>query len=53
LPGAEVIDRSSMDAWEDKAFRAAIEKTGKKRRILGALYTEICLTVPVIDATRD
>jgi len=29
LPGIEVIDRSSMDAWEDKAFRAAIEKTGR------------------------
>jgi nicotinamidase-related amidase len=34
LPGIEVIDRSSMDAWEDKAFRAAVKKTGKKRLIL-------------------
>lgn len=53
LPELEVIDRSSMDAWEDGVFRAAIEKTGKKKLIFGALYTEICLAFPVVDAMRD
>ncbi len=53
LPGVEVIDRSSMDAWEDAAFRAAVDKTGRKRLIFGALYTEICLAFPVVDALRD
>jgi nicotinamidase-related amidase len=53
LPGIEVIDRSSMDAWEDAAFRAAVDKTGRKRLIFGALYTEICLAFPVVDALRD
>ena len=53
LPGVVVIDRTSMDAWEDAAFRAAIEKTGRKRLIFGALYTEICLAFPVLDALRD
>jgi nicotinamidase-related amidase len=53
LPGVEPIDRSSMDAWEDRGFRAAIEKTGRKRLIFGALYTEICLAFPIVDATRE
>jgi nicotinamidase-related amidase len=53
LPDLEVLDRSSMDAWEDRTFRAAIEKTGKKRLIFAALYTEICLAFPVVDAIRD
>ena len=53
LPGVDVIDRSSMNAWEDAAFRAAIERTGKKRLVFGALYTEICLAFPVVDALRD
>jgi len=52
LPGLEAIDRSSMNAWEDAAFRAAVEKTGRKRLIFGALYTEICLVFPIIDAMR-
>lgn len=53
LPGTEIIDRSSMNAWEDKAFRDAVAKTGRKRLIFGALYTEICLAFPVVDALAD
>jgi nicotinamidase-related amidase len=53
LPGINVIDRSSMNAWEDKPFREAVKKTGRKRLIFGALYTEICLAFPVLDALAD
>jgi nicotinamidase-related amidase len=53
LPGTEVIDRSSMNAWEDQPFRAAVNKTRRKRLIFGALYTEICLAFPVVDALAD
>lgn len=53
LPGIGVIDRSSMNAWEDKPFRAAVQKTGRRRLIFGALYTEICLAYPVVDALAD
>jgi nicotinamidase-related amidase len=53
LPGIDIIDRSSMNAWEDKPFREAVKKTGRKRLIFGALYTEICLAFPVVDALAD
>jgi nicotinamidase-related amidase len=53
LPGIDVIDRSSMNAWEDRAFHAAVKKTGRKRLIFGALYTEICLAFPVVDALKE
>jgi nicotinamidase-related amidase len=53
LPEAAVIDRSSMNAWEDSAFLAAVKSTGKKKLIFGALYTEICLAFPIVDALRD
>lgn len=53
LPGLAVIDRSSMNAWEDEAFHAAVEKTGRKRLVFGALWTEICLAFPVIDALKE
>jgi nicotinamidase-related amidase len=53
LPGIDVIDRSSMNAWEDKPFREAVTKTGRKRLIIGALYTEICLAFPVVAALAD
>lgn len=53
LPGVQPIDRSSMNAWEDRAFREAVKKTGRNRLIFGALYTEICLAFPVVDALKD
>ena len=53
IPDAQVVDRSSMDAWEDKGFRAAIEKTGRKRLVFCALYTEICLAYPTVEALKD
>jgi nicotinamidase-related amidase len=53
LPGVQVIDRSSMNAWEDKPFVDAVKKTGRKRLIFGALYTEICLAFPVVSAMED
>ena len=47
------IDRSSMDAWEDEAFRKAVTSTGRKRLIFGALWTEICLAFPVLEAMNE
>ncbi|MBL6077086.1 isochorismatase family protein [Belnapia sp. T18] len=53
LPGAPEIDRSSMNAWEDAAFRDAVRATGRKRLLVGALFTEICLAFPVVEMLRD
>ena len=52
IPEVEEIDRSSMDAWEDKGFRNAVTSTGRKRLIFGALWTEICLVFPVLEAMK-
>jgi nicotinamidase-related amidase len=53
LPGVPVIDRTSMNAFEDQAFRAAVEKTRRKRLIFGGLHTEICLTLAMVQALKD
>ena len=53
LPGVSVIDRSSMNAFEDSAFREAVKQTGRKRLIVGALHTEICLTFASVQALKD
>ena len=53
LPGAAVLDRSSMNAWEDAPFHAATLASGRQRLIFGALYTEICLAYPVIEALQE
>src|SRR5258705_12205838 len=40
FPEQNLIERSSMNSWDDKNFVAAIEKTGKKKVILTRLSTE-------------
>jgi nicotinamidase-related amidase len=53
MPDIEPIDRSSMNSFEDQAFREAIEATGRKRLIFGALQTDVCLAFAVVDALKD
>src|SRR5271156_2805022 len=53
LDGIDPIDRSSMNAFEDEAFSAAVKATGRKRLILGGLHTEICLTFATVQALKD
>ncbi len=46
-------DRTTINSWEDVEFRQAVEKTGRKKLIMTALWTEACLTFPALDALRE
>lgn len=50
FPEQNPIERTSMNSWDDKAFVAAVEKTGRKKLVMAALWTEVCLTFPAIQA---
>jgi nicotinamidase-related amidase len=52
LEGHDPIDRTSMNAFEDQAFRDAVAATGRKRLIIGGLHTEICLTFASVSALK-
>jgi nicotinamidase-related amidase len=47
------IDRTSTNAWEDDDFLAAVRATGRRKLILCALWTEICMAFPALDALRE
>ncbi len=49
FPGQTVIERSSMNSWDDAGFRQAIHATGRKNIILTGLWTEVCVTWPTIE----
>jgi len=49
FPGQPVVERSSMNSWDDAGFRAAIEATGRKNILLTGLWTEVCVTWPAIE----
>jgi nicotinamidase-related amidase len=49
----EFLDRTQINAWEDREFRQAVEATRRRKLIMTALWTEACLTFPTLDALRD
>src|SRR5438309_11208981 len=52
LPGVSVIDRTSMNAFEDRAFSDAVKKTGRMLLIIAGPHTEICLTFASVQALQ-
>lgn len=52
LPGVPELDRTTMNSWEDPEFRAAVDRTGRKKLILAGLWSEVCVAFPAIDARR-
>lgn len=53
FPNHKPIDRTTMNSWEDENFVEAVKKTGRKKLIMAALWTEVCLAFPVIAAIKD
>jgi nicotinamidase-related amidase len=47
------IDRTTMNAWEDPVFVDAVRATGARKLIMCALWTEICMAFPALDALRE
>jgi nicotinamidase-related amidase len=46
-------DRTSINSWEDSQFKQAVKALGRKKLIMTALWTEACLTFPVLDAIQE
>jgi len=50
LPGIEIIDRSSVNAFDDARVTRAIETTGRKKLIFAGISLEVCAAFPAITA---
>jgi len=50
FPGNKPIERTSMNSWEDAGFVDAVKKAGRKKLVIAALWTEVCLAFPAIQA---
>jgi nicotinamidase-related amidase len=42
-------DRTSINSWEDSEFKQAVKACGRRKLIMTALWTEACLTFPVLE----
>lgn len=52
-PELTPVDRTSIDAWQDPRVRAAIAATGRKKLLVSGLWTDSCVTLPVLSALKD
>jgi len=50
LPGAQIIDRSSVNAFDDARVARAIEATGRQKLIFAGISLEVCAALPAITA---
>lgn len=50
LPGVEIIDRSTVNAFDDARVARAIEKTGRKKLIFAGVSLEVCAAFPAMTA---
>jgi len=51
-PDAIIIDRTNVNAWEEEEFVKAVDALGRKKLIMGGLWTDVCLAYPAIEATQ-
>jgi nicotinamidase-related amidase len=49
----DIIDRSTVNAWDDSRVNAAIRATGRNKLIIAGISTEVCLAFPAISATAE
>lgn len=50
FPGQALLDRTSMNTWEDAAVIEEVNRIGKSRIVLGGLWTSVCIVGPALSA---
>lgn len=53
FPEQRPINRTFINTWEDRAVTNVVKKTGRKQLVLAALWTEVCLAMPAIQALDE
>lgn len=53
FPEQKPINRTFINAWEDARVVDFVKKTGRKKVVIAALWTEICLAMPTIQALGE
>jgi nicotinamidase-related amidase len=47
------LDRTTVNSWEDTEFVQAVHATGRRKLVICALWTEICMAFTALDALRE
>ncbi|WP_201313446.1 hydrolase [Dyella sp. EPa41] len=50
FPGQALLDRTSMNTWEDAAVIGEVNRIGKSRLVFAGLWTSVCIVGPTLSA---
>ncbi|ALK34951.1 hydrolase [Burkholderia plantarii] len=53
FPGQKVLERSSMNSWDDQKVRDALAASGRRKVVVAGLWTEVCNTTFALCAMRE
>ncbi|WP_445143661.1 hydrolase [Dyella sp. Tek66A03] len=53
FPGQALLDRTSMNTWEDAAVIKRVNEIGKTRLVLAGLWTSVCIVGPTLSALEQ
>jgi nicotinamidase-related amidase len=53
FPEQKPINRTFINAWQDARLVDVVKKTGRKKLVIAALWTEVCLAMPAIQAQGE
>ncbi len=53
FPDNKILERTSMNSWDDQNVRDALAANGRKKIVVSGLWTEVCNLMFALDATRD
>ena len=53
FPDQKTINRTFINAWEDQRVVDAVKNTGRRKVVFAALWTEMCLAMPAIQAMGE
>src|SRR3984893_14203228 len=53
FPDKPVLERTSMNSWDDKKVRDALKANGRKKVVVSGLWTEVCNITFAVSAMHD
>ena len=53
FPGQALLDRTTMNTWEDASVIRQVNAIGKDRLVMSGLWTSVCIVGPVLSALEQ
>ncbi|MFJ3671069.1 hydrolase [Streptomyces sp. NPDC090106] len=53
FPDQRILDRTTMNPWEENAVVEAVKASGRKKIIIAGLWTEVCIVLPALSALEQ